>query len=186
MQGNDFMQDDVKRSGLKRGKTDNSLPPDTAIKDRLRQVLASYGADPARWPQAERAGLEQIFDVVRTGADDDPAMKKAVMDAHALDHVLAQADAPPPPLGAIGRAMAQVRDAGGNRASGMPAPPVRRWAETMMPGALIAASLILGIALGTSDLTDLVWPEANEFVASLDGESQMPFARPAPIVGGLL
>jgi hypothetical protein len=60
----------------------------SADTERLFQVLEAYGADPARWPEAEREGLCRLF------ALGDPAIAEAVKGARELDSILAAAPAP--------------------------------------------------------------------------------------------
>jgi len=64
-----------------------------ALKTRLAEVLAAYGADPARWPAAERARLEAL---VRS----DPQL---LVEAREIDRVLARAAQPAVPAGAAAR-----------------------------------------------------------------------------------
>lgn len=49
--------------------------------DRLRELLAAYGADPSRWPEEERAAA---LDLVRRTRPSDALTREAVLD-HALD-----------------------------------------------------------------------------------------------------
>ncbi|WP_353218222.1 hypothetical protein, partial [Sandarakinorhabdus sp.] len=59
-------------------------------------ILASHGADPARWPAADRSALLLL-------AGSDPAVAAALAEAQAMDAMLAGwANAPAAlPLGAI-------------------------------------------------------------------------------------
>lgn len=55
-------------------------------RSRLNAILESYGADPARWPEAEReAALRSI--------EADPEMKRALGAARVLDAMLAKVPA---------------------------------------------------------------------------------------------
>jgi predicted component of type VI protein secretion system len=49
---------------------------------RFQEILAAYGADPRRWPKAERAAALAYY-------SQDAAAKPAVRDAEALDALLA-------------------------------------------------------------------------------------------------
>lgn len=50
--------------------------------DRALEILAAYGADPARWPADEREALQAL-------ADRSPAVAQALVEARAVDAVLA-------------------------------------------------------------------------------------------------
>ncbi len=54
--------------------------------ERLLAVIDAHGADPARWPQTERSGLE---DLMRS-----PGAAGAIAEARALDAVLAKSPMP--------------------------------------------------------------------------------------------
>jgi hypothetical protein len=56
-------------------------------RERLFQVLQTYGADPALWPEAEREGLLQLV------AQGDGSIDEAVRAARELDAILATAPA---------------------------------------------------------------------------------------------
>ena len=62
--------------------------------ERLLQVLEAYGADPARWPEAEREDLRRLLSL------EDPAIAEAVKAARELDTILAAAAAPAVDAGA--------------------------------------------------------------------------------------
>ena len=66
-----------------------------AMKTRLAEVLAAYGADPARWPAAER---DRLLVLVAS----DPAL---LAEALEIDRVLARAPLPKIPAGAVMRLM---------------------------------------------------------------------------------
>lgn len=53
--------------------------------ERLLAVIDAYGADPARWPEAERAGLEAVARA--------PEASRLLAEARALDAVLARSPA---------------------------------------------------------------------------------------------
>jgi hypothetical protein len=100
------------------------LSPETAC-----AILASHGADPARWPAENRAALIAL-------AARDPAVAAALAEARSLDAMLNEwAAAPVPP--------------GGIAASAITALPQQR-REKPMPWrpALLAASLALVVAVG--------------------------------------
>jgi hypothetical protein len=104
-----------------------ALSPETAL-----AILASHGADPARWPVQDRAALLAL-------AGRDATVAAALADARAMDAVLAGwAAAPVPPARidtAAITALPQQRP--------VPPGPVRAWRP-----ALLAASLALVVAVG--------------------------------------
>lgn len=104
-----------------------ALSPETAL-----AILASHGADPARWPAQDRAALLALV-------ADNAAVAAALADAQALDAMLADWAATPVPLAGIDAAaitaLPQQRPAGRHQVPG--------WRP-----ALIAASLALVVAVG--------------------------------------
>ena len=73
--------------------------------ERLFQVLEAYGADPARWPEAEREDLRRLL------SSGDPAVAAAVTAARELDAVLTAGSAPALDAGASrDRFMARLRE----------------------------------------------------------------------------
>ncbi len=128
---------------------------DTA-NSRLRQLLAAYGADRSRWPEQDRA---QFSD---TDAE-DAGLSDEIDEARALDKILSRATPALPTAEAASRMAAAIEaqvtpSAESNvvALSGQ-ADPQRnrapRFGSSLWPDAvLIAASLIIGIALGQSDI----------------------------------
>ena len=108
------------------------LSPETAC-----AILASHGADPARWPADARADLPAL-------AARDAGVAAALADARALDAALAGWLARPLPAMAVNVAAitAQPQQQAQRQAGQRPQPP-RRW----MPAA-VAASLALVVAVG--------------------------------------
>ena len=103
-----------------------ALSSETAL-----DILASHGADPARWPADVRAGLLAL-------AAQDAGVAAALADAHALDAALADWAAMPAPDASInvGAILKLPQEAGaGHQAS------------TWRP-ALLAASVALVLAMG--------------------------------------
>ncbi|QIG49663.1 hypothetical protein G5V57_19250 [Nordella sp. HKS 07] len=112
-----------------------------ATRTRLAEVLAAYGADPARWPASEREGLEVL---VRA----QPAL---LAEARQVDRILARAARPTPPAGARAQLLARAArepqkvnvtplDHGRVR----PRPSIWSWGTA----AALAASFAFGIFLG--------------------------------------
>lgn len=69
-----------------------------ATRTRLAEVLAAYGADPARWPASEREGLDALI-------RDQPEL---LADAVQIDRILARAARPRPPAGAKAQLLARA------------------------------------------------------------------------------
>lgn len=126
--------------------------------DRLLAVIEAHGADPKRWPAAERSGLE---DLARS-----PQAADALVEARALDAVLAKSPMPVAmelePLKARILAGADRADKPAHRpvVSGsvttlsdrrkvMPAPRLR---AAWPAAAALAASLLVGAFFGASEL----------------------------------
>lgn len=116
---------------------------------RIEDLLASYGADRARWPEP-RPG---------SGAPD------AESDARAIDRMLARASSPGLPDGAMDRLMARLDAEATAAASNVvlfrPAAlseprRVMRYAAVLP----LAASLALGIYLGAQGTLDTILPTA--------------------------
>lgn len=112
-----------------------------ARRTRLAEVLAAYGADPARWPAAEREGLEALID----------AHPELLTGALEIDRILARAERPRAPAGAKAQLLAKaarerqqvnVVPIGGGRAR--PTPSIWSWGTA----AALAASFAFGIFLG--------------------------------------
>lgn len=157
--------------------TDNG--PKGAAKDRLRAVVAAYGADPARWPEGDRA-LASLLP--------DAGLTAPLEDARALDAALALASRPVAPAGAARRLIARLDDL-----PGVVVPLARRdraWPRpwrAVLPGRVaiataLAASLALGFYLGASGRSDWLTPpalaeESPEYLSAeldvLDGTLQV-------------
>jgi hypothetical protein len=115
-----------------------------AMRTRLREVLAAYGADPARWPAAERDRLTALV-------ESEPEL---LAEAREIDKVLARAKAPPVPAGAAARLLARAGQEmphatviSFDRARARARTPIWSWGAA----AALAASFGLGIFLGTTN-----------------------------------
>ena len=97
--------------------------------DRLREVLAAYGADPARWPAGDRTELVHLIDGAGEG----------YRDALEVDRLLQLASAPEQGFGANERLIRYV-----HALQSTARRPVLRWTAALP----LAASLLLGIYLG--------------------------------------
>jgi hypothetical protein len=130
-------------------------------RDRLKALLAAYGADPSRWPKRDR----ELASMLAAG---DPDISALLEDARAVDNVLARASRPDLPAGAGQRLAARVAEVPSNVVSfsGHAKQPSRP-RQAAMPGRLaaasalastLAASLALGLYLGASGQGDWLIP----------------------------
>lgn len=113
--------------------------------DRLKEVLATYGADPAHWPAGERAALLANL----TGAPAQAA------EATEIDLVLGQAAMLTVPAHLAARITSA---AGGSTPAAIvrvPAPGKASWSSWISAAAL-AASLALGIYIGFAGNSNLL------------------------------
>lgn len=113
---------------------------------RLEQLLASYGADPARWPAADQTERSNLVSAVGHEASE-------------IDYVLALATTPRLPHGATDRLMQSLGTPAAAEVIMFRAKPhkhgvLARYAATLP----LAASLALGIYLGTQGLLDSFLP----------------------------
>jgi hypothetical protein len=119
---------------------------DKILKQRLAAVLASYGADPARWPTAERGALPPHLE-----AGD------GLIEAARIDRLLGLASRPTIPAGLESRLMARVAE--DVRLSVLPfVRPAPRWSLAWTVALPLAASLALGIYLGAAGSFDPFLP----------------------------
>lgn len=164
---------------------------------RLRTVLEAYGADPARWPAAERDALTAL-----TAAD--PSAAQLVSQARALDRLLATPSARDPAAEArlisaiVARAeataqtsrtaaspsdvvdLASARDA--RRRAPTPQPRLRPATGAWRAAGLLAASLVVGLYLGVTGiagpalvgLAEAAGLETTAMVLPADGAAVAP------------
>lgn len=114
--------------------------------DRLEQLIASYGADPARWPVAERG---------------KPTAIAGIEDARAIDRILDFASEPVMPDGATSRLLQRLEERPAAevvpfRPRNAQRPGFIRYAAALP----LAASLALGIYLGAMGTLDALLPTA--------------------------
>jgi hypothetical protein len=112
-----------------------------AMRTRLAEVLAAYGADPARWPSSERDQLQPLL-------DKEPGL---LAEASEIDRVLAKAIPPAPSvqgkaqlLARIAREKQTVNVVPLERVRTRPRPSIWSWGTA----AALAASFAFGIFLG--------------------------------------
>jgi hypothetical protein len=125
---------------------------DSRLLKRLSEVVAAYGANPARWPKGERSRLEEA-------ARENPRM---LAEAHEIDRVLELASAPRNSQEGQARLLRAITHEGQAHASNVVSLPSRvlprrshAWAWAA--AATLAASLAFGIYLGTLDTTDFLF-----------------------------
>ncbi len=139
-------------------------------RDRLRAVLAAYGADPARWAEGDRK-LESLL------AASDKSLDALLTDSRNMDMVLAQASSPPAmPPGAAERLIAKINVRPGNVVSLAHRRRARPQGRTGLPRRLavftaLAASLAFGLYLGASGRSDwltlsLLAEESPEYMSA--------------------
>ncbi len=145
----------------------------------LNRLLEIYGADRSRWPAADRMRMSSVIAI-------DPRAKAALAEAAALDRLLDMA-----PLVSIDReralAQAILAAAAANSspaqtsnvvalpAARKPAVPFLRGQARHAAGALLAASLVLGIFAGTSGQLSSTVDYVAEAVGLSDDESELAF-----------
>lgn len=125
--------------------------------DRLARVTASYGADPARWPEDERAALQDVL----TGMD---AAAGQIDEEKALDRLLDLVPPPEPPPGSVDRILSAAGiEPRGASVVAFPHPPRARPVGLRFRPAigLIAASLVLGIITGSYRVADPDFLDTN-------------------------
>lgn len=108
-------------------------------RQRLDSLLDAYGADPARWPAAERSAAQALL-------ASDPAAQARLAQARLLDRAL---DVLPPAPAPAGDLAARIRNAA--RQPVTPAIPLPAPANTNSPWrftAALAASAVIGLWLG--------------------------------------
>ena len=88
----------------------------TVTPKRVREIIAAYGADPARWPAAERTAALAIL-------RDDAELSALLQDARRLDAAL---DSFAPPLPTVNAADVAGRIMAAARQTPTPRPRMRR------------------------------------------------------------
>lgn len=124
-------------------------PLSDADRQRLATLLAAYGADPARWPAADRERLARHLE--DAGPD--------VAEARAMDSALAASADPTPPPQARDRLMARVQampraTPAASPAAVIPLTPRRSRMAAAPAWLALAASLALGFWIGSLGLVD--------------------------------
>ena len=126
--------------------------------NRLRAVLDSYGADPLRWPDADRVALASLLE--------DEDIQQELRSARELDRILSGASTPEAPTGAQDR-LASLAANTPQQEADEPAGPfvqtfgVGRFATV----STLAASLFIGIYIGTLGSLDAILINDTEVTA---------------------
>lgn len=157
-----------------------ALPPETLSPETACAILASHGADPARWPAEQRAALLAL-------AGDDPVVAAALADARALDALLNEWAATPAPLAGIDAAAIVARpqlpapQAAGLRPSGSAG--LRSSGSAGLRRGLVAASVAIVAAIGGWLGVQPAGPSSTEIAtaappsaAAAAGEADLAFA----------
>jgi len=125
-------------------------PSNKDAPERLRQLYASYGADPLNWPRHERWLYRD---------DAPPELLEGESDARMVDRLLAVLPTPVAPAQDVGRLIARAaspprRDATVRARRHPPSKLMQEW-----PAALaLAASLAIGVWLGAAGVADDLLP----------------------------
>lgn len=119
---------------------------------RLKAVLEAYGADPVRWPEADRHLANK-------------ANRKDLESEKGLDALLNMASTPALPQGLADRIAASARQE--NRNNVVSFAPKRRSRPALWPvAAAMAASLAIGAYLGVANPGGFIFPASE--TAALD------------------
>jgi hypothetical protein len=111
--------------------------------NRLREIVAAYGAEPSRWPLAERAAAQGLIAA-------DPAARGLVAEAAVLDRALDRVGAPAPAGTTLAAAIVgAARSRPQRRRSGFADRLAGAWPTPLWPQlAGLAAALVIGFAIG--------------------------------------
>jgi hypothetical protein len=110
--------------------------------ERLLTLLQAYGAEPARWPEAERAEAQALL-----ALSADARIRDALAEAQALDGALAALPEPALSDAAYAQLLQQARPGMWARLRG-----ILGWQGPLWrPLGAMAAALIFGIALGLNE-----------------------------------
>jgi hypothetical protein len=105
--------------------------------ERFRTLVEAYGANPARWPEAERVAA-LLF------AEQSAEARAALQEATAFDRLLDEAETQPATRALEDRILASFPE----RKRGAFAALVER--VRWIPAAAVACSLVLGLAVGAA------------------------------------
>jgi len=133
-------------------------------RDRALAVLETYGADMARWPDADRRDLAALI-------EQDPALSERMCEERALDTLLASAPVEPASYALQSRIFGQLQ---GRKVGDEALHPVNFWRQLMsvlwpygsatVPAGALAISLVLGSAVGAVTTTAAnEWSEEQSY-----------------------
>ncbi len=138
---------------------------------RLKDVLQAYGAHQDNWPADEREALVELV------ASDDPGVQACLQEAREIDFVLTRLPDVKVPSGAVSRILAEASIEPGAKVVDLEAARARRaqqrrsidMRQAIPVGIAMAASLVLGVLVGLSELTATYVPDTGTTtLASLD------------------
>lgn len=135
---------------------------DRMTEDRFEALVAAYGADPMRWPDAERPAAQRL------AATDSPRVSAALAEAEALDGMLAQATVPEMSDSALAAMTRRARPTLTQRLRGL----IDWQGPIWQPAGALTAALVLGIALGISD------PDTAATLADISDEAEVETLSP--------
>jgi len=123
--------------------------------DRVLALIAAYGGDPARWPEAEREAAVALM-------SGDPALAHAAEDARTLDLTL-DTLATPHPDPALRVALKEIPERGIGLMD-----LITGWVGVWRPAAGLAAAAVLGIVIGVAN-PGLPVPGLETAIVAQDG-----------------
>ncbi|WP_169567162.1 hypothetical protein [Sneathiella limimaris] len=126
---------------------------ETEKMNRLNHLLDSYGADPEKWPEADRA----LYSLIAT----NPALSDRLAEAKAVDLFLNQVAPQSAPAFLMGKVMADAEET-------LTSPSLRDFLRDLLSpapiGGLIAAAC-LGILIGSYSLEFLIQDNLQSYDA---------------------
>jgi len=130
---------------------------------RLKDVLLAYGARPENWPEDERETL------ANTASSDDAEVQALLREAEEIDAVLNRLPEARVPEGAVERALTKVMDPPAAPVIDLQAARAKRsrlrpqfdLRQAIPVGIAMAASLMIGVLAGFSDLTSTYIPDSG-------------------------
>lgn len=130
--------------------------------ERFEALTAAYGADPRRWPLAERTGADAFM------AADKMRAERILFEARLVDAAL---DASPTPQVSHALREAILASAPKPRAERKPLFDFSRWA---MAGAALACALVVGVMAGAGAVQRVTADaQADALIADVDNNVAM-------------
>lgn len=126
---------------------------------RALEVLEAYGADEARWPQADREAVRQLIAA-------DPALAKRQAEAAELDALLALAPLEAPSFALQSRILSAQKDEGIGGLGFVKQVLNALWpyGPSAIPAGALAASIVLGVASGAvTTVTNDGWSDEQSY-----------------------